>query len=146
MIKFKNAFSCYFRPIMLGSSLLVLGSCLQACVIVQPKTPQIMPDNSIITGSIGGNSVNLPKVDLGGDEKVMREQIAAQPDSSIVNWKNDATGSRGTMSILNSFVENGSQCRSFKTTRESFNGIMIYQGKACQQNDTSWNVSQIKAL
>lgn len=146
MIIFKNACSRYFSPLIHCFGLVVIGLSLQACVVVQPKTAQNAPDNSIITGSIAAKTASLPKVDLGGDEQAMREKIAAAPNSSTLNWQNEATGSRGTMSILNNFVENGNQCRTFKTTRESFNGIMIYQGKACQQQDTSWNMSQIKAL
>lgn len=143
MILFKKLFVYFICPLSIALP-------LQGCVVVSPKTAQHKADNTIITGSVDIGSVNnglaASQIALNGDEQAIRQKITTDPNAATLNWTNEATGSSGTMSILNSFVENGVPCRNFKTTRESFNGIMVYEGKACQQQDTSWDVLNIKAL
>ncbi|MBX3596941.1 MAG: hypothetical protein KF874_05135 [Rhizobiaceae bacterium] len=62
-------------------------------------------------------------------------------DSSALAWANADTGSRGAISGLTEFNEQGVVCRKFTTTRERFDGITLYQGRACMISPGIWQMT-----
>jgi len=136
---------------MMGRASCVLALCvLQACAIANPKGAQYTPDQTITNAlaSPGGSKQIDEK--LGQDGRIIRDHVtqASLSDLSAYNgtaWENEATGSRGTISSIQSISENGRQCRAFKTTRESFDGILVYEGKACDTPNGGWVLSQFEA-
>jgi len=136
---------------MMGRASCVLALCvLQACAITNPKGAQYAPDQTItsaLTSSGGSKQIDEK---LGQDGQIIRDHViqASLSDLSAYNgttWENEATGSRGIISSIQPINEDGRQCRAFKTTRESFDGILIYEGKACDTPNGGWVLSQFEA-
>ena len=59
-------------------------------------------------------------------------------------WANQDTGSVGTVSEIAEAKENGQLCRRFKTSRESFEGIALFAGKACLDDGGEWAMSSFR--
>jgi hypothetical protein len=49
-----------------------------------------------------------------------------------VEWENAEDGARGKISSVDRKDKNGVSCLAFRSTRESFDGIHLYEGEACQ--------------
>lgn len=99
-------------------------------------------DKSLTTNSIGGG--NARPDSRASDEAAISATIAAwmpgvaPPDT--VPWVNSNTGSTGAIEKLSDSVERGRQCRSFTVSRESFDGVGRYRGKACSADGGLWKV------
>jgi len=122
---------------------------LQACAIANPKGAQYTPDQTI-TSALAPAQARQIDEKLGQDGQVIRDHViqAALSDVSAYNgtvWENEATGSRGTISSIQSTREGERQCRAFTTTRESFDGILVYEGKACDTPNGGWVLSHFEA-
>ncbi len=71
--------------------------------------------------------------DLVPDGKAMLSALSggAQPGgSSDMSWENPESGARGV--IISSEKAEHSKCLGFTATRQSFDGIALYQGTACE--------------
>lgn len=66
-----------------------------------------------------------------------------QNPSAGVEWENSEDGSRGTISAVDQKEEDGTSCLAFTSTRESFDGIHLYEGTACQ---TSRGIMALRSL
>jgi len=130
---------------------------LQACAIVNPKGIQYAPDETI-TSALAPVGAKLDDEKLNSDGRIIRDHVimASLSDLSSYNdmagevgqglaWENEATGSRGMISNIQRFNEGERQCRLFKTTRESFDGVMVYEGKACDTPDGGWVLSRLES-
>ncbi len=62
--------------------------------------------------------------------------IAGQP----IAWINQNTGSRGAVTHIVEAKEQTGICRQFETSRESFEGIALFSGKACLSEDGDWSM------
>jgi len=129
---------------------LVMLSVLQACAIANPKGAGYAPD-STITNAVSA-SAGEPLVDenLGKDGKIIRNLVANNALSTPflqegMLWENSETGSRGVISSIKSVKEGERTCRAFKTTREAFDGVMVYEGKACDTPNGDWILSHFNA-
>lgn len=62
-------------------------------------------------------------------------------DSSPLAWANADTGSRGAISAVSEDKDKGVVCRKFTTTRERFDGIALFQGRACMVAPGMWQMT-----
>jgi surface antigen len=61
----------------------------------------------------------------------------------LLAWSNPDTGNHGTIMAINKFVGNeGQSCKKFQTTVDSFTGISIYNGEACELRHGTWVLSR----
>jgi hypothetical protein len=99
-------------------------------------------DRSLTTGSIGGE-VRAPDGRLS-DEAAIRSTIAAWMPGEVppetVPWVNSNTGSTGAISRVADSAGEGRLCRAFQVSRESFDGVALYDGKACSEEGRAWSV------
>ncbi|WP_292318625.1 RT0821/Lpp0805 family surface protein, partial [Mesorhizobium sp.] len=63
-----------------------------------------------------------------------------------VPWANAGTGSRGSITELVELKDGGLTCRRFNATRESFDGVAMYQGELCIADAGGWRMQEFKAL
>ena len=68
-------------------------------------------------------------------------QLADQP----LPWANADTGSRGAISSLVEEKAAGVLCRRFTTSRESFDGVALYNGQACMVAPGVWRMERFAA-
>ncbi len=107
-------------------------------------------DRSIITG-------NVPSADTGtatdagfaADQMTIRNAASAADLRELggqpVMWANADTGSRGSISGIAETRTRGELCRAFSTTRESFDGVTLYQGRICMVGAGAWRLDEFKA-
>ncbi|MDF1608583.1 RT0821/Lpp0805 family surface protein [Hoeflea sp. YIM 152468] len=81
---------------------------------------EIMSDETVIRDLVGG----LNRDDLS----------APQP------WSNTLTGSAGVISHFTTLTDGARTCRLFQTTRHSFDGVALFDGRTCQRPDGGWDL------
>ena len=98
------------------------------------------------TGSIRPTMVSANVVDgvAPSDWTTILNTVAASPaDKSLdsLAWRNQQTGSAGTISGLTAAFSKGDvQCRSFATTVSDQRGIRRYRGEACRSGGDHWQL------
>ena len=87
----------------------------------------LKPDRTLTTASIPPTSASPGKM---GDGRAI---IAAMSrEATDRHWQNPASGARGLVDIVNRTKQEDRNCLAFKATRESFDGISLYRGLACE--------------
>ena len=103
-------------------------------------------DRSIVTGSTT-RSGKAPDGRLS-DEAAIRSTVAAwtpgQVPPDTVPWVNSNTGSVGAIARVADSGRDGGLCRAFSATRESFDGVSAYDGRACSEKGGPWTVLSLK--
>ncbi len=105
-------------------------------------------DPSLVTGAIQQEA--LSDSAQNSDANTIRNAIsAANLDMSggvPLLWANRDTGSRGTVNQIEETEKDGIVCRKFETSRESFEGVSLYQGNVCLGADRQWFMQDFAAL
>ncbi|MEN0086831.1 MAG: RT0821/Lpp0805 family surface protein [Pseudomonadota bacterium] len=88
-----------------------------------------LSDSAVIASAIGG-----AKRDTKGG-----------PHTMMLSWANEETGNSGTITAIEQAISaDGGRCYSFLTTLESYTGISLYDGKACELTAGQWVLSWFK--
>ncbi|MGH6760435.1 MAG: RT0821/Lpp0805 family surface protein [Phyllobacterium sp.] len=99
-----------------------------------------VPDKANITGSVTSAQQEDPKG--FSDQLTIRNVVSAlnftQWGKKPIPWANPDTGSQGTIMAVAEKKDEAGLCREFQTSRESFEGIMLYQGETCMDRDGQW--------
>ncbi len=105
-------------------------------------------DPALVTGSV--EQTEVVDSTQNSDANTVRNAIsAANLDMSggvPLLWANRDTGSRGTVNQISESEKDGIICRKFETSRESFEGVSLYHGNACQGADGQWFMQAFAAL
>jgi len=115
------------------------------------KLSKLDADPSLITSSVP-TSANLPT-----DPQTVSDQTTIQNAVSSANleqlqggalaWANTATDSRGSIFDIVEIKRSSQVCRSFKSSRESFEGVSLYSGETCAAaGSTAWYMRIFKLL
>ena len=117
--------------------MLVLGACAARGpdwngVAVDPMTTSAVP----VQASAQSDIYEL------SDSKVIREALAALPEgqsiSEAIGWSNARTGSLGDIQSVEERNDEGVLCRTFTTSRETFEGVSLYYGESCRSPSGAW--------
>lgn len=115
-------------------------SLLPGCAMKDFSIEKAVPDQGTVTGSVA----QAPQVDAksSSDQSTVRNIVSAlnftQWGSKPVPWSNPETGSQGTITAIAEKKGDTGLCREFQTSRESFDGVMLYKGETCMQNGGQW--------
>ena len=106
-------------------------------------------DSSAITSTVSSaNPSGDPESQ--SDALTVRNAISAADLSTLGNsplaWANTDTGSRGAISAVTEDKDQGVVCRKFTTTRERFDGIALYEGRACMVAPGMWQMTAFAPL
>lgn len=130
------------------TALLCAATTLAGCGAGTSPLAQTDTDPTIV----GSTTSPLPPSSTNenlSDEITIRNAVSSadlsQPDASRLAWANADTGSRGAISALVEDKRDGVLCRSFTTTRESFEGVALYRGQACMDQPGVWKMLEFKA-
>lgn len=84
------------------------------------------------------------------DQSIIRNAVSAADIETVGNaglsWANTDTGSRGAISSITEYAEAGSTCRKFVVSRESFDGVSLYDGDACLVGGGAWKLRAFKGM
>ncbi|MBZ9674182.1 RT0821/Lpp0805 family surface protein [Mesorhizobium sp. ES1-1] len=106
-------------------------------------------DRSILTSSTPA-STGPADTDRDSDQTTIGNAVSSadieQLGGQSVPWANAGTGSRGSITNLAELKDNGQTCRRFKASRESFDGVAMFQGELCLAAAGGWRMQDFKAL
>ncbi len=63
------------------------------------------------------------------DEAAIADALSEGAFTEPLPWSNPSTGSSGVISAVANAADGG--CRDFRTTRHAFDGIALFEGRAC---------------
>lgn len=99
-------------------------------------------DPTIVTGSISHEKPVIADPNLSSDEAAIRSVVGGvDPEelgSGSVPWANPGTGSRGAITGIAQYRQEGVLCRRFTASRESFDGVNLYRGETCFGPNGIW--------
>jgi 17 kDa outer membrane surface antigen len=133
-----------------AAALLLFAASLSACAThgIESATADIV-DQGTQTGSLPAGP-ETPDPTRVSDETTIRNAVSsADPEQAKVEplaWANAETGSRGSISEMLEKEEGGVLCRQFKASRESFDGVALYEGDACKGDRGVWYLRDFKPL
>lgn len=122
---------------------LLLAVPLAGCGARGISIEDAVPDRSIVTGSIPSQpAAQAPSATTRSDEATIRNAVSSAIVDEIgdggIGWANAETGSRGIISRISEDRRGGFLCRNFTATRESFDGVSLYQGETCLGSSKLW--------
>lgn len=129
--KLRRAFLALALPACLGLSACMGGgsSAMSALTIDKTTTAAITPLSA--------------ESEILSDETVIRDLVGnLGPDQLVVSqpWSNSLTGSAGVASNFTTLADGEKTCRLFQTTRHSFDGVALLNGRVCQRPDGGWDL------
>ncbi|WP_340160042.1 RT0821/Lpp0805 family surface protein [uncultured Hoeflea sp.] len=77
------------------------------------------------------------------DETVIRDLVGSLSEDELVvsqPWSNSLTGSAGVVSNFTTLSDGARTCRLFQTTRHSFDGVALFNGRVCRRPDGGWDM------
>lgn len=109
--------------------LFALIAVLQGCAGAPPSAVLAL-DTTLTTASI-------PQIRPMLSDRLLAEDVpsivsALAPEGSGKSWQNGQTGAHGKIVSAFAADDAGRSCITFTTTRESFEGVGLYDGKACE--------------
>lgn len=145
----RNAQALQRRHIAKAALLILLAMPLCACGMGGFSLKKAEVDRSILTGDIKAESQAPTDAERFSDEMTIRNAVSSvdvEGISGALPWANTNTGSRGTITELVEHKEQGTVCRRFTTSRESFDGINLYKGEACLAGQGAWRMMAFQPL
>lgn len=129
--------------------LLALCLTLAGCGARGFSMERIEADRSIVTGTVETTAGSGADGGLPSDRATIRNAVSsvdleALPSTGI-SWANAATGSRGSISGIAEFADGGLSCRKFLVSRESYDGVGLYEGEACLSRG-EWQLRKFKGF
>ena len=126
------------------AAVMAAGLSLSACAAGGFSLEKAEVDRSLLTGTVASNPQAPVDADRLSDESTIRNAVSAADISGLgtspLPWANANTGSRGAISNMIEHKENGALCRKFTASRESFDGVSLYQGEACLADAGAWRM------
>ncbi|TPW28717.1 RT0821/Lpp0805 family surface protein [Pararhizobium mangrovi] len=124
-------------------ALLALSACARQPHLFAGGT---QPDRSLVTGSIAPPSTEKDRTtdsDAQGDGEAAGAAVAAVKEgdaSTPLAWTDGASGTTGIVSQIRTTRNGDEVCRAFTTTRHSYRGIALYEGRTCSRDGETWNL------
>ncbi|WP_292097038.1 RT0821/Lpp0805 family surface protein [Mesorhizobium sp.] len=132
------------------AALLTLALPLAACGAGGFSLEKAEVDRSIITSSAPSAPAVPASSDNDSDQTTIGNAVSSADIQELggqaVPWANAGTGSRGSITELVELKDGGLTCRRFNATRESFDGVAMYQGELCIADAGGWRMQEFKAL
>jgi len=130
------------RKVRLAFLALALPACLvlSACMGGGSSAVSALEIDKITTGAISPLSAES---EIMSDETVIRDLVGelSQEELAVSQpWSNSLTGSAGVISNFTSLSDGATTCRLFQTTRHSFDGVLLLNGRVCRRPDGGWDL------
>ena len=129
-------------PIFLCLAISALSGC-----VVSGGGMDDMVDNSIVTNSIAPAAPAEPSVapDQASDRNMVRNAVSAADLHAATEqpmaWANTDTGASGVITAIKEVRAGDMICRQFRTSRQRFDGVALYDGEACTKGQGEWTLT-----
>jgi hypothetical protein len=95
-------------------------------------------DRTVATGSVPQPSNEEDNVDAITVRNAVSSADVTKMTGNPIPWANSSSGSAGVISNIAEEEVNGTICRSFTTTRHSYQGIANFNGQTCMLGTGEW--------
>lgn len=95
-------------------------------------------DTTVATGSVPQPSNDENNADAITVRNAVSSADVTKTTGNPIPWANASSGSAGVISSIAEEEVNGTVCRSFTTTRHSYQGIAKFDGKTCMLGTGEW--------
>ncbi len=127
---------------------LLAAAQLAACGVGGFSLEKAEVDHSILTSATPAAETADPN--FTADQATIRNAVSSADLESLggkaIPWANPGTGSRGSINELAETRDTGILCRRFSASRESFDGVAMFYGRACLISEGAWRLDEFKAL
>lgn len=117
---------------------------LSGCVISGGGMEE-MVDHTIVTNSVPSGAAGQSPDQLS-DQRTVRNAVSAAdikaPALQPIPWANADTGASGIVTAIQEVRAGGTICRQFRTSRQRFDGIALYDGEACTKGEGEWTLTR----
>jgi surface antigen len=124
---------------------LVAATSGAGCTIMNGEGLEDMVDRSIVTGSISAPAIPVPNREEVSDSRTVRNAVSAadlgRAEGAPLAWANADTGASGMITSIVEARSGKNICRTFKTSRQRFDGIALFRGEACTTGDGEWTLT-----
>jgi hypothetical protein len=107
-------------------------------------------DRSLYTNTVSGNATAAADPARLSDEATIRNAVSSadliDTNGQTLAWANSETGSRGSISNIIEYKDSGSLCRRFQASRESFDGVTMFNGDTCLGAAGDWRLRAFDAM
>ncbi|WP_427023463.1 RT0821/Lpp0805 family surface protein [Aureimonas ureilytica] len=121
---------------LLGGCTVISGAALEEAAKV---------DHSLHTASVKPDEP-LPSPETQSDGLTVRNAVSAanldRASAEPLAWSNTDTGATGTITGIQETRAGDQICRSFKTSRQRFDGVAVYNGEACTRGSGEWTLTR----
>jgi surface antigen len=128
--------------------LLLLSACSGGLGFREPEI-----DTTLKTASVASEPPLAAAVDEAAsvsDIATIRNAVTSADIDALkgqsIAWANSDTGARGAITGLSEYSEQGTLCRRFETTRESYDGVALFKGDACLAGQGAWRMRAFDAF
>lgn len=108
---------------------------------------RLAADRSLTTASVPERA-ERPDADRLSDEATIRAAVSSADLEGLgtgsVPWANPETGTRGEIREITEYREAGRLCRSFVTSRQSYDGVSLLSGDACLLEPGLWLLRRLE--
>ncbi|MEO0496442.1 MAG: RT0821/Lpp0805 family surface protein [Pseudomonadota bacterium] len=132
------------------AALLLVAACSRSTDIAElaPATTIDPSTTASVQSAENTESEAAAASDKQAIASAIRDVKAGKPgagDSMVLAWRNEETGNSGTITAIEKAMsDTGERCFSFLTTLESYTGISLYDGTACELSAGQWVLSWFK--
>ena len=106
-------------------------------------------DHTLVTSSVTPDPAT-GSAGIEADQATIRNAVSSADVEQLagkeIAWANADTGARGAITRLAEVKQDGRLCRSFAVSRESFDGVAMFEGEACLVGQGVWRLEAFKAL
>jgi surface antigen len=107
---------------------------------------KIEADRSMVTSAVPAGTADR---EAASDEATIRNAVSSANLETLMGapipWANRDTGSRGAITAVTEYRDENRLCRRFAASRESFEGVRLYNGDACLHGNGFWWMREFKA-
>lgn len=122
---------------------------LPACGAGGFSLKQAEVDRSLYTSNVPASQTPYD-ADRLSDEATIRNAVTSADIETLggapLPWANAETGARGQVTNIAESRSDGVLCRRFRVSRESFDGIAMFNGETCMAAPGVWKMQDLQSL
>ncbi len=132
-----------WKALAASCTLMLLGGCTVISGAALEDAAKV--DHSIHTASVAP-AAPAASPETQSDGLTVRNAVSSanldRSEAEPLAWSNTDTGATGTITAIEEKRAGDQICRSFKTSRQRFDGVAVYNGEACTRGSGEWTLTR----
>lgn len=131
-------------PVLKTISLVSLAMVALSGCVISGGGMEEMVDRKTVTNSVPP-AAPAESPDQLSDQRTVRNAVSAadihDPVTHPISWANADTGASGVVTAIQEVRAGDMICRQFRTSRQRFDGVALYNGEACTKGEGEWTLT-----